>query len=118
MDSYSNDSCDTDGLNILTLLGKKHVLSILKVLGYANKPLRYQEISNLLKINTRTLTERLKELEKYNIIQRVSYNIIPPKVEYSLSNIAYDLKFILDALFSLEKKILSNQTEVKTILPS
>ena len=35
--------------------------------------------------STRTLSNRLNELEKYHIVDRRRYNEIPPRVEYRLT---------------------------------
>ncbi len=44
------------------------------------------------------LTRQLRELEENNIVNRKSYNIVPPKVEYSLSSIGLELLPILEQL--------------------
>jgi DNA-binding HxlR family transcriptional regulator len=36
-------------------------------------------------VNPKTITKHLRYLEKYNIIKRVVYAEVPPKVEYSLT---------------------------------
>jgi DNA-binding HxlR family transcriptional regulator len=36
-------------------------------------------------INPKTITKHLRYLEKYNIIKRVVYAEVPPRVEYSLT---------------------------------
>jgi DNA-binding HxlR family transcriptional regulator len=42
-------------------------------------------------IKQSSLTQQLRELEQDNIIHREIYKQIPPKVEYSLSEIGYEL---------------------------
>lgn len=51
-------------------------------------------------ISQKMLTQQLRELEQDNIIDRKSYNQIPPKVEYSLSEYGESLGEILDLLCS------------------
>jgi DNA-binding HxlR family transcriptional regulator len=41
--------------------------------------------------STRTLSNRLKELEKNGILERQRYNEIPPRVEYRLTNKGQEL---------------------------
>lgn len=51
-------------------------------------------------ISQKMLTQQLRELEQDNIVDRKSYNQIPPKVEYSLSDYGESLGEILDLLCS------------------
>lgn len=44
------------------------------------------------------LTQQLRELEEANIVYRKSYNQVPPKVEYSLSDYGETLGELLDNL--------------------
>lgn len=47
---------------------------------------RYGELKKILVgINDKMLSQVLKELEKSGIVHRKVYEVIPPKVEYSLS---------------------------------
>jgi DNA-binding HxlR family transcriptional regulator len=41
------------------------------------------------------LTQQLRELEEEGIILRISYNQVPPKVEYELTEYGWSLKEIL-----------------------
>lgn len=45
-----------------------------------------------------TLSRQLKTLEKEGLIQRIEYSQIPPRVEYSLTDIGAKFKTVLDAL--------------------
>lgn len=45
-----------------------------------------------------TLSRQLKTLEKEGLISRREYSQIPPRVEYSLSDIGKKFKVVLDAL--------------------
>jgi DNA-binding HxlR family transcriptional regulator len=44
------------------------------------------------------LTQQLRELEQSNIVHRKSYNQVPPKVEYALSEYGQTLSTVLDSL--------------------
>ncbi len=58
-------------------------------------------------INTRTLTERLKELEKADIVERTEFkHEMPPKVVYSLTKKGRALSKIIDQLRVYGKKYL------------
>jgi len=52
-----------------------------------NGPKRFGEMKKILVgINDKMLTQVLRELEKSKIVNRKVYEVIPPKVEYSLTN--------------------------------
>jgi DNA-binding HxlR family transcriptional regulator len=51
-----------------------------------NGPKRFGEMKKILvAINDKMLTQVLRELEKSGVVDRKVYEIIPPKVEYSLT---------------------------------
>jgi DNA-binding HxlR family transcriptional regulator len=78
--------------NIWTILGKRWTLSILKIIG-SREPVRFNEIKRALAgISSTMLTERLLELEYEGL---VSKNFNGLKIEYSLTNSARELEFIL-----------------------
>lgn len=60
---------------------------------------RFSELKRLMPgISQRILTLQLRELEKDNIINRKVYPEVPPKVEYSLSELGLSLEPILIGL--------------------
>ena len=60
---------------------------------------RFNELQrNLENITTKTLTEQLRELEDKKIIKRTIYPEIPPKVEYSLTEIGSSIEPVLKTL--------------------
>lgn len=66
-------------------LSKKWTISIIITIGNFHH-LRFNDLRGRLeKITAKTLTDRLKELEKEKIISRQFYHEIPPRVEYSLT---------------------------------
>ena len=76
--------------------GKYKVLIIYELIG---KTLRYSELQRLLPIATpRMLSRQLKELEADGIIRRVLYPVVPPKTEYSLTELGESLVPIIEAL--------------------
>jgi Predicted transcriptional regulators len=60
--------------------------------------LRFSELQrHLVSINQRLLTKQLRELEEDGLIIRQVYPVVPPKVEYSLSEEGRGLnKLVLD----------------------
>ncbi|MCQ6267659.1 helix-turn-helix transcriptional regulator [Fictibacillus sp. WQ 8-8] len=61
--------------------------------------LRFNELRRLMPdITQRMLTLHLRELEEQDIVQRVVYPQIPPKVEYSITEYGKSLGPIMDAM--------------------
>ncbi|MCZ4695266.1 transcriptional regulator [Ancylomarina euxinus] len=61
---------------------------------------RYKELIQLLPdISDRMLSKNLKELEEAGIINRKAYAVIPPKVEYSLTDLGDEISPILKSMF-------------------
>jgi len=60
--------------------------------------LRFSELQRFMtSINQRLLTKQLRELEEDGLIVRQIYPVVPPKVEYSLSEEGRELnKLVLD----------------------
>jgi DNA-binding HxlR family transcriptional regulator len=60
---------------------------------------RYGELKrNITGINHKMLAEQLKELEAAGVISRHAYPVVPPKVEYQLTEIGEQLRFIIQQL--------------------
>lgn len=77
---------------VVNMIGGKWKLRIIYVLA-SHEILRYGELKRLLApITHKMLTTQLKELEKDGLINRKEYQQIPPKVEYSLTQMGRDLK--------------------------
>ena len=66
---------------------------------------RFGELKKRLpNITERMLTLQLRKLEKNKIVKRTVYAEVPPRVEYELTEIGYDLKPIIQELKKGEKK--------------
>ncbi|PJM79336.1 winged helix-turn-helix transcriptional regulator [Bifidobacterium scaligerum] len=61
---------------------------------------RYNEIKRELGITNMMLTNTLRDLEEYGLVNRTQYNEVPPRVEYSLTSNGYA---IIPALKEFEK---------------
>ncbi|PIN81878.1 transcriptional regulator, HxlR family protein [Candidatus Woesearchaeota archaeon CG10_big_fil_rev_8_21_14_0_10_30_7] len=70
--------------NLAGSLSRKWTLTILVTIGNFGK-LRFNEVQNKIGINSKTLSDRLKALEKINLLNKKVFTTIPPKVEYSLT---------------------------------
>ena len=97
-----NANCSFEGYDALLLMSetaklrnlitKRGTLEILIPLCCTTNPVRHKQFRNALKgFSTRTLSIRLKELEKGGILERHRYNEIPPRVEYTLTNKGQEL---------------------------
>jgi len=61
--------------------------------------MRFNELQRALPDLTQTtLTKQLRMMEDNGMIIRTAYNQIPPKVEYSLSELGHHFKPVLEAL--------------------
>jgi DNA-binding HxlR family transcriptional regulator len=70
--------------------------------------MRFSELDKSISgITQKMLSQQLKGLEETGIIQRVSYPVIPPKVEYSLTEKGKSLFSILDGLCKWSENNLS-----------
>ncbi|SDJ66205.1 winged helix-turn-helix transcriptional regulator [Salimicrobium halophilum] len=79
-------------------IGGKWKPVILWHLG-ADGTLRYNELRRLLPgVSHKVLSQQLKELEEDRFIDRVSYNTIPPKVEYSMTDVGRTIMPILEQM--------------------
>ena len=68
---------------------------------------RYNELNrSVVGISAKVLTQNLKDLESDGIIIRKVYPVVPPKVEYSLTEKGKELKCVLDMMkeFGLKYK--------------
>jgi len=71
----------------MSILEGKWKFAILYVLS-AQGTLRFKELERAIPdISTRMLTKELKHLEQKGIVHRKAYATVPPKVEYSLTEI-------------------------------
>lgn len=78
--------------DLLNFLGKKHTLAIQRQFAYADGSLRFSDLEAALDISPNTLSERLKEFTGAGLLTRHSYNEIPPRVEYRMTDKSRDLK--------------------------
>ncbi len=81
----------------LTLIGDKWKVLILRDLLPGTK--RFGELKKSIgNVSQKVLTAQLRTMENSGLINRTVYAEVPPKVEYSLTELGRSLKPILDAL--------------------
>ena len=60
---------------------------------------RFGELQKSLGTSQKVLTEHLRIMEEYKLLKRKVYAEVPPKVEYSLTDLGMNLKPIIDELY-------------------
>ena len=96
-------SCNCGTANTLAVIGGKWKIMIMYHLIDGKK--RFNELIRILNsITPHTLSKDLKELEKDGLIQKHTYEIIPPKTEYSLTNKGRELECVLIAINKFGEK--------------
>ena len=77
---------------------------------------RFGEIKKELgDITQKVLTSNLRALEEKGILIRTVYAQIPPKVEYTLTNLGYNLKPVLDSMRAWAEEYYNQN--MKPLLP-
>ena len=87
----------------IRVLEGKWKLVIIYQLFAAKRPLRFSELERLVEgANQKMLIQQLKVLEKDGIVTRTVYAQVPPKVEYTLSEMGIPLGPALAELVRLD----------------
>jgi DNA-binding HxlR family transcriptional regulator len=85
-EGYDASLLMSETAKLRSLIMKRGTLEILIPMCCTTNPVRHKQFRHALKgFSTRTLSIRLKELEKGGILERHRYNEIPPRVEYTLT---------------------------------
>ena len=91
-EGYDASLLMSETAKLRSLITKRGTLEILIPLCCTTNPVRHKQFRHALKgFSTRTLSIRLKELEKSGILERHRYNEIPPRVEYTLTTKGQEL---------------------------
>jgi DNA-binding HxlR family transcriptional regulator len=96
------------------------VETTLSVIGGKWKPLivyfllggtkRFGELRKLIPgVTQRMLTKHLREMEADEIVHREVYRQVPPKVEYSLTEVGRQLKIVLDPMVEWGDRYLTRR---------
>lgn len=81
----------------LKMLGCRWKVLIIKELLDGTK--RFGELKkSVTGITQKVLTSKLREMEELGLLERKIYPQIPPKVEYTLTDIGYSLRPVLESL--------------------
>ena len=85
-------------------LGGKWKIRILFTL-FNNKKVRFNELKKVLKtVTQQMLSKQLKELETDGIVNRKVHQVVPPKVEYSLTEFGLSVIPILKSFSDWNRK--------------
>lgn len=73
----------------------------------AEGPLRYSELGRLLpRATPKMLTQQLRELEADRLVERTVFPVVPPRVEYCLTELGRSLVPLLGGLCDWGKRYL------------
>ena len=83
----------------LTLIGDKWKVLILRDLLTGTK--RFGELKKSIgNVSQKVLTAQLRAMEENGLLTRTVYAEVPPRVEYTLTDLGKSLKPILDAMWN------------------
>lgn len=83
--------------------------AVLILLHLEAGPIRFNELLRRMpKMTHATLSVQLKSLEKYGLVKRIQYEAIPPKVEYSLTEIGEKFQPVIAAIETWGKEYIKN----------
>lgn len=81
----------------LTLISDRWKVLILRDLIPGTR--RFGELKKSIgKVTQKVLTANLRDMEEKGLVSRKVYAEVPPRVEYTLTDLGYSLKPILDAM--------------------
>ncbi len=83
----------------LTLISDKWKVLILRDLLPGTK--RFGELRKSIgQVSQKVLTAQLRQMEDSGLLTRTVYPEVPPRVEYTLTDLGYSLKPVLDVMWS------------------
>lgn len=102
--SYTADAA-ADGIDqALQILEGRWKMNVLFHL-FDKGTLRFSELERLVNgVSQKVLIQRLKELEADGIVARTVYPVVPPKVDYRLTDIGQELCPVLDAILEWSER--------------
>lgn len=100
----------------LSIIGGKWKMIIIWYLGKEGTK-RFSELKVLLpNITPKMMTNQLRELEADQIVHREVYAVVPPKVEYSLTENGVTLMPILESMYSWGKNYMDTVVNEEEII--
>ncbi len=101
---HIENSVNCPMVSAVNIIGGKWKPIILHMLS--EETMRFGELKrNIPPVSQKVLTQQLRELEADGIVRRQVYAEVPPKVEYSLTELGLTLKPILQDLYAWGRQI-------------
>ncbi|GJM58066.1 helix-turn-helix domain-containing protein [uncultured Dubosiella sp.] len=104
--AFTNEMCPMR-VACRTLEGKWKIPMIYVLCEHGT--LRYNELKKALGITNVMLSNTLKEMEQEGLIIRIQFNEIPPRVEYSLTEVALKLMPILQEFYEWGELLIETE---------
>ena len=90
--------------NTFKIIGKKFTIHIIRNMAMHGQTRFNQMLDSIEDANPKTLSARLKEMEKAGLISRNVYDEVPIRVEYKVTKKGIDLQGILDQMAAFSMK--------------
>ena len=104
--AVKNENCPVSAT--IRLIGGKYKALLLWHL--TGRTLRFGQLSRLVPEATpKMLTQQLRELETDGLILRTVYPVVPPRVEYSLTELGKSLFPILEAMYAWGSALMERE---------
>jgi DNA-binding HxlR family transcriptional regulator len=105
MDEQILKSCSCPLDATIAAIGGKYKIDIVYYL--VGRTLRYSQLAKLVGATPKMLAEQLKELEADGIVNRVMYPVVPPKTEYSLTELGVKLVPVVYEMYKFGHELYS-----------
>lgn len=110
MSKYEIENCSIIKVQKV-ITGKWNMVIILLL---SDGVLRFGELQRKLpNITQASLTKQLRILKEYNIVHREVYKVVPPKVEYSLTELGYKFMPVINAIENWVKEYDLYESKLK-----
>lgn len=92
----------------LTLISDKRKILIIRDLLPGTK--RFGELRRSIgNVSQKVLTAQLRQMEESGLLKRTVYPEVPPRVEYTLTELGYSLKPVIDAMWNWGEEYKAKQ---------
>ncbi len=88
---------DCGSRRVLALIADRWTVLVICLLALQGT-MRFGQIQQTLGISQKILTQTLRKLEQHGLVKRTVYPVVPPKVEYALTDLGLTLMDPMNAL--------------------